>query len=37
MLFFDMPGLTQEQMDQQLEMTATEVLPQLGITLGNTT
>ena len=33
-LFFDMPGLTQEQMDEQLEMTATEVLPQLGITLG---
>lgn len=34
-LFFDMPGLTQEQMDEQLEMTATEVLPQLGIRLGS--
>ena len=33
-LFFDMPGLTREQMDEQLEMTATEVLPRLVITLG---
>lgn len=31
--FFDMPGLTREQMDEQLEMMATEVLPQLDITL----
>ncbi len=33
-LFFDMPGLTQEQMDEQLEMTATDVLPRIGVTLG---
>jgi len=33
-LFFDMPGLTQEAMDTQLEMMATEVLPRLGVTLG---
>lgn len=32
-LFFDMPGLTREQMDDQLELTAHEVLPQLGISL----
>ena len=29
-LFFDMPGLTREQMDEQLEITATEVLPRIG-------
>jgi len=34
-LFFDMPGLTQEAMDTQLEMMATEVLPRLGVTLGS--
>jgi alkanesulfonate monooxygenase SsuD/methylene tetrahydromethanopterin reductase-like flavin-dependent oxidoreductase (luciferase family) len=34
-LFFDMPGLTQEEMDNQLEMTATEVLPRIGVTLGS--
>ena len=34
-LFFDMPGLTREQMDEQLELTATEVLPRLGIALGD--
>jgi alkanesulfonate monooxygenase SsuD/methylene tetrahydromethanopterin reductase-like flavin-dependent oxidoreductase (luciferase family) len=33
-MFFDMPGLTQEQMDDQLELTATEVLPRLGVNLG---
>ena len=33
-LFFDMPGLTREQMDEQLELTAAEVLPRLGIALG---
>jgi alkanesulfonate monooxygenase SsuD/methylene tetrahydromethanopterin reductase-like flavin-dependent oxidoreductase (luciferase family) len=33
-LFFDMPGLTRAQMDHQLELTASEVLPRLGITLG---
>ena len=32
-MFFDMPGLTQEQMDTQLELTATEVLPKLGVHL----
>ena len=32
-MFFDMPGFTKEQMDEQLEMTATEVLPKVGITL----
>jgi alkanesulfonate monooxygenase SsuD/methylene tetrahydromethanopterin reductase-like flavin-dependent oxidoreductase (luciferase family) len=32
-MFFDMPGLTQEQMDEQLELTATEVLPKVGVTL----
>jgi alkanesulfonate monooxygenase SsuD/methylene tetrahydromethanopterin reductase-like flavin-dependent oxidoreductase (luciferase family) len=32
-LFFDMPGLTREQMDEQLELTASEVLPRLGISL----
>jgi alkanesulfonate monooxygenase SsuD/methylene tetrahydromethanopterin reductase-like flavin-dependent oxidoreductase (luciferase family) len=32
-LFFDMPGLTQDQMDEQLELTAAEVLPRLGVTL----
>jgi hypothetical protein len=30
-----MPGLTQEEMDNQLEMTATEVLPRIGVTLGS--
>lgn len=30
-MFFDMPGLTREQMDEQLELTAHEVLPQLGV------
>ena len=34
-LFFDMPGLTREQMDEQLELTATEVLPQLTGTRGS--
>ena len=33
--FFDMPGLTREQMDEQLEITANEVLPRLGVTLGS--
>jgi alkanesulfonate monooxygenase SsuD/methylene tetrahydromethanopterin reductase-like flavin-dependent oxidoreductase (luciferase family) len=28
-LFFDMPGLTRDQMDEQLEITAAEVLPRL--------
>ena len=32
-MFFDMPGLTREQMDEQLELTATDVLPKLGVTL----
>ena len=32
-LFFDMPGLTREQMDEQLELTAAEVLPHLGVTV----
>ncbi len=31
--FFDMPGLTREQMDRQLHLMAEEVCPQLGITL----
>lgn len=34
-LFFDMPGLTREQMDEQLELTALEVLPRLGLTLAS--
>jgi len=29
-MFFDMPGLTREQMDEQLEITANEVLPHFG-------
>jgi alkanesulfonate monooxygenase SsuD/methylene tetrahydromethanopterin reductase-like flavin-dependent oxidoreductase (luciferase family) len=29
--FFDLPGLTREQMDEQLELFAGEVLPRLGI------
>ncbi len=33
-MFFDLPGLTQEQMDDQLEMTAGEVLPLVGVELG---
>jgi alkanesulfonate monooxygenase SsuD/methylene tetrahydromethanopterin reductase-like flavin-dependent oxidoreductase (luciferase family) len=33
-LFFDMPGLTRVQMDEQLELMAHEVLPRLGVTLG---
>ena len=33
-LFFDMPGLSREQMDEQLEVTAAEVLPRLGVVLG---
>ena len=33
-LFFDMPGVTREQMDEQLELTATEVLPRLGVRPG---
>ena len=32
-MFFDLPGLTQQQMIDQLEMTATEVLPKVGVTL----
>jgi alkanesulfonate monooxygenase SsuD/methylene tetrahydromethanopterin reductase-like flavin-dependent oxidoreductase (luciferase family) len=32
-MFFDLPGLTREQMDEQLELTATEVLPRLGVRL----
>jgi alkanesulfonate monooxygenase SsuD/methylene tetrahydromethanopterin reductase-like flavin-dependent oxidoreductase (luciferase family) len=32
-LFFDMPGLTQDAMDEQLELTANDVLPKLGVTL----
>lgn len=35
-LFFDMPGLTQEQMDEQLQRMAREVLPQLGVRLDGT-
>jgi hypothetical protein len=34
-MFFDMPGLTREQMDEQLELTATEVLPRLGVSLAS--
>lgn len=34
-LFFDMPGLTRAQMDEQLEMTATEVLPRLASERGS--
>jgi alkanesulfonate monooxygenase SsuD/methylene tetrahydromethanopterin reductase-like flavin-dependent oxidoreductase (luciferase family) len=33
-LFFDLPGLTQQQLNEQLEVAAAEVLPKLGITLG---
>ncbi|MEM9714111.1 MAG: LLM class flavin-dependent oxidoreductase [Actinomycetota bacterium] len=36
-LFFDMPGLTRDQMDEQLHRMAGEVLPQLGVNLGETT
>lgn len=32
--FFDMPGLTREQMDEQLTLMATEVAPRLGVTMG---
>jgi alkanesulfonate monooxygenase SsuD/methylene tetrahydromethanopterin reductase-like flavin-dependent oxidoreductase (luciferase family) len=31
--FFDMPGLTREQMDEQLTMMATQVAPRLGVTM----
>lgn len=34
-MFYDMPGLTQQQMDEQLELTANQVLPQLGVHLGS--
>lgn len=34
-LFFDMPGLTREAMNEQLEMMAAEVLPRLGVTLNS--
>ena len=33
-LFFDFPGLTREQMDEQLHLFAEEVLPRLGVRLG---
>jgi alkanesulfonate monooxygenase SsuD/methylene tetrahydromethanopterin reductase-like flavin-dependent oxidoreductase (luciferase family) len=33
--FFDMPGLTREQMDEQLTLMATEVAPRLGVTMTN--
>jgi alkanesulfonate monooxygenase SsuD/methylene tetrahydromethanopterin reductase-like flavin-dependent oxidoreductase (luciferase family) len=32
-LFFDLPGLTRQQLNEQLEVAAAEVLPKLGITL----
>jgi alkanesulfonate monooxygenase SsuD/methylene tetrahydromethanopterin reductase-like flavin-dependent oxidoreductase (luciferase family) len=32
-MFYDLPGLTREQMDFQLETTANEVLPKVGVTL----
>jgi hypothetical protein len=32
-LFPDLPGLTREQLDEQLHLIAEEVLPRLGITL----
>ena len=31
--FFDLPGLTREQLDEQLHLFAGEVAPRLGITL----
>jgi hypothetical protein len=31
--FFDFPGLTREQMDDQLHLFAAEVLPRLGVGL----
>ena len=34
-LFFDMPGLTQEAMNEQLELMATEVLPRIGAELNS--
>ena len=34
-LFFDMPGLTQEAMNEQLELMATEVLPRIGADLNS--
>jgi alkanesulfonate monooxygenase SsuD/methylene tetrahydromethanopterin reductase-like flavin-dependent oxidoreductase (luciferase family) len=33
LLFPDFPGLTREQMDEQLELLATEVMPRLGVSL----
>ena len=32
-MFFDMPGFTQDEMNDQLELTATEVLPRVGVDL----
>jgi hypothetical protein len=34
-LFFDMPGLTRQQMDEQLRLFAAEVAPKAGVTLGS--
>jgi alkanesulfonate monooxygenase SsuD/methylene tetrahydromethanopterin reductase-like flavin-dependent oxidoreductase (luciferase family) len=34
-LFFDMPGLTRQQMDEQLHLFAAEVAPKAGVTLGS--
>jgi alkanesulfonate monooxygenase SsuD/methylene tetrahydromethanopterin reductase-like flavin-dependent oxidoreductase (luciferase family) len=34
-LFFDMPGLTREAMNEQLEMMAREVLPRIGVNLNS--
>ena len=33
-LFEDLPGLTREQVDEQMRLVAEEVLPRLGVTLG---
>lgn len=33
-LFVDLPGLTRQQVDQQLQLLATEVWPRLGVQLG---
>ena len=32
-IFFDLPGLTRGQIDEQLELVADEVMPRLGVTL----
>jgi alkanesulfonate monooxygenase SsuD/methylene tetrahydromethanopterin reductase-like flavin-dependent oxidoreductase (luciferase family) len=34
-LFFDMPGLARQQMDEQLHLFASEVTPKAGVTLGS--